>query len=521
MFWHIFKKDLRLLWIAAAAVAAIQLIIVLLRIWLGLFQEPAQLSLIAAWLGLVWMVGVMVLCVSLMHQDAVPGDRQDWLVRPIARGQLILSKLLFVALVVQTPILMLNLGEGLCNGFAFMASLTAALSHNVSILCLLSLPALIIGVVTRTLTEAFLFIVAGVIAGAVIFMLGIVMLMGLRNSLGGTGLQWLLGASWELIGLVGAALVITIQFFKRKTTLARCLIGVGATAILLMMFLPWPAAFAIQQQLSKEPGAGATITLTFNPQLGPFVRPPGSALATGSSIYLPLHVTGVPPDAILLMDRAQIRVIDSNGKELFAGRTDLSIDGPGSIYDARLEVRRAANGPTEADAHQRIFLPAPVYATLRDQSVNISVDYSLTLYRASAKLVLPADNAQAIFGALGWCATRIDGDGDDVQVRCMNTIDRPKCFTAFLEFPPGGLRNPETHQCGPDYSPVVISLSPTTLSNFGGEVPFFDRSGLTHYPVDGTKLADARLVIDTYEARDHFTRKLDIPNVQLSRFVGN
>jgi hypothetical protein len=37
--------------------------------------------------------------------------------------------------------------------------------------------------------------------------------------------------------------------------------------------------------------------------------------------------------------------------------------------------------------------------------------------------------------------------------------------------------------------------------------------------VDGSKLADSRLVIKTYEPREHFMRHLNIPAIQLSRFA--
>jgi hypothetical protein len=519
MAWHIFRKDLRLLWGAALAVAAIQLVVAALRARSGLFQEPRQLYTLAIYLGLVWRAGVVILCVNLMHQDAVPGDRQDWLIRPIGRGQLILGKLLFVLFAVQAPILIVNLFEGLTNGFGFTASLAAAAARNVSILCFFSIPALAIGAATRTLTETFLIVVAGLIASAAIFFsLGI--LTGQPPPLAATGLTWLLPATWQLVAIVFGAFVVAIQFFQRKTILARCLIGAGFLVVNFAFFLPWPPAFAIQQLLSTEPGASAPIALTFNPQLGPFVPPPGAAPTPGQGWYLPLRVVGIPTDSIVLMDHAQIRITDIDGREIYAGTPNLSVDGKSSLQDARFEVRRAENGPSTQDSYQRIFVPASVYEKLRDQTVNVSIDYSLTLLHASAKLTLPTSSAPTQFGTLGRCATRIDSDGDEVQVSCMNLAPSPECFTAFLEHPSSGLRNPETHHCAPDYSPIHFSMSPTVPSRFAGEAPFFDRSGLTRYPVDGTKLADARVVIETYEARDHFTRKLDIPNVQLSRFAG-
>jgi hypothetical protein len=119
------------------------------------------------------------------------------------------------------------------------------------------------------------------------------------------------------------------------------------------------------------------------------------------------------------------------------------------------------------------------------------------------------------------CATRVDAEGDDVQLRCMDTRRAPSCFTAILEHSPSGLRSPETHLCHPDYTPFEANLWPDALSRFGGEIPFFDRCGLMRYPVDGTKLADASLMIEAYVPRAHFTRHLNISNIRLADFAGS
>jgi hypothetical protein len=51
-------------------------------------------------------------CIAAVVQlDAIPGVRQDWLVRPLERRNLLLAKLLFVVLAVLLPILATDLIE--------------------------------------------------------------------------------------------------------------------------------------------------------------------------------------------------------------------------------------------------------------------------------------------------------------------------------------------------------------------------------------------------------------------------
>jgi ABC-type Na+ transport system ATPase subunit NatA len=52
------------------------------------------------------------------------------------------------------------------------------------------------------------------------------------------------------------------------------------------------------------------------------------------------------------------------------------------------------------------------------------------------------------------------------------------------------------------------------------ELRFFDRQGHIHYQVDGSRVADSRLVIQTFVPSDHFTRHLDTPPVRLPELLG-
>jgi hypothetical protein len=407
----------------------------------------------------------------------------------------------------------------MADGFGFLASLSAAAEYNVAILCYLSLPALMIGAVTRNIMESFTVATVGLIGYMAVFLVGVVLLLGVKTSVGGTGVSWLIAATWYTLAVTGTAVVISLQFFRRKTTVVRGLIGAGGAAVILSAFLPWHTAFALQERLSREPSSAGAIALAFNPGLGLYRLPPGAAAAASAGLYLPLRVTGVPSAAVVLMDRANVRLADIDGRTLYQGRSNLSVDGIGSIEDARLVVSQSVRAAAAIDVYQRVFIPAAIYAKLRNRPVRMQIDYSLTLFRAEGTYSMPAAGGSARLNGLGWCATRIDGEGDDVQLRCLETRRAPYCFTAFLEHTPSGVRNPARHVCEPDYTFFRTNLWPDALSRLEGELPFFDRSGLAHYPVDGPKLARSRLVINTYEPRDHFTRQLNTPVIRLSDFT--
>ncbi|MGH8259210.1 MAG: hypothetical protein ACREUG_05920, partial [Steroidobacteraceae bacterium] len=341
-----------------------------------------------------------------------------------------------------------------------------------------------------------------------------------------------------------------LQYRVRGTALARGLIACGGAFVILSAFVPWHLAFAIQEKLAPEPLAARDIALALDPQAGPFRVPPGgvpprsnvgapradapapdagAGSPLGTTIYLPLRVTGIPASSGVLMDRAEIRVRDADGRTLYAGRTNLSVDGFGSIEDARFEARpgpanrgaleRRSAGSAAARVYERVFLPAAVLARVGSRPVDLDIDYSLTLFRPGATYSLPAVAGHLTMGGTGSCTTGIDGEGDDVWIRCIGAGAQPACFTAYLEYEPSGLRNPETHYCEPDYSPVHGALWLDALSRATGELPFFDRSGLTRYPIDGTKLGESRLVVETYAPRDHFTRHLSIRGVRLADFA--
>ena len=97
----------------------------------------------------LWLIAGMIWIVMLVHQDALPGNRQDWLTRPIRRTDVLVAKVMFAALVVQGSAIAGDLLQGLGSGFPLGQSLRAAMARAVIGFIAITIPALVIGVLTR------------------------------------------------------------------------------------------------------------------------------------------------------------------------------------------------------------------------------------------------------------------------------------------------------------------------------------------------------------------------------------
>ena len=109
MIWHIFRKDLQRLWPFVAALAALNLLVAVIQIALGVFtSEHSTLLRLADFLGLLSTILIFFAAVLVVQLDPIPDDRQDWLARPIRRRDLLAAKLLFMLLTVQAQDILTN-----------------------------------------------------------------------------------------------------------------------------------------------------------------------------------------------------------------------------------------------------------------------------------------------------------------------------------------------------------------------------------------------------------------------------
>lgn len=538
MIEHILRKDWKLLWPMVALVTLIQVC----RQWVtyhrGLFSDDATATALLGPLTLAWFAGIAALTVAVVQQDAVPGLDQDWLIRPVKRTELLLAKVLFVMFTVSLPMLLLDLVHAVAVGFPLNATFVLAAYKELYVIVCFVIPVMALAASTAGMTE--LIVLGGALVAVFATALSVYGLLVGANSCPtcDTGVAWLQHVLQHIGILFGALLILWLQYYRRATRVSRTLAVTGALVIVFAQ-LPWETAFAMQRLLSAAPGAGAGIDLSFEAQLPPAgTRPTGAvggpieggqatrALLHGSAgdavkylqgrrrsgnpavrIELPLRVSGLSADEVLLVDHSELDLTDEAGARVHRG-----------MNSEVLVLAGAAPGVADSggSTRQAVYIPTRVVEAIGPGTVRLQMQYSLTLMKVAARHTIAAQNGELQAVDMGRCATRLAQDGLSIRMHCMHTGSAPFCLSATL-YGPGESHNPEVLSCDPDFRPYLPSLTDlVAISSL--DVPIRDQSGLVHYPVDPSELERSYLLIKIYAVRDHFTRLAVIPRTRLAEW---
>jgi hypothetical protein len=501
MIWHIFKKDLRLHWLFAAGVAALGWIgplVVYRADHAGALSNQQQAWSLMQLLIVGQLLASGILAATIVQSDALPGVRQDWLIRPIERRDLLLAKLLFVATLISGPVFIGDFVESLANSFSTGDALAASLLRGVCLLAAFYLPVLAFASITRNLTEN---IVAVVIAVAICAGLDTLINMMLPlhwQRMGSSGIDWIVWFTFFLLAAAGAGTILALQYFRRRVVAARWLTAAFGLLGVMVASPPWQMAFAVQQRLSPHPGTASPVNLEFQPSLGRYREPSHNSGAgfryirreEGATVYLPIHISGLGADSVLRTDLLQATV---NGVHLTPVIPPVVRDGA-------------------SVTHALVFVPAPVYSQLRDQPVRLELNYSLTLLRLAESHAVPSLHDWQDVPGFGRCETILNKAGTAVDLHCLMNSSTPPCATFFLEHTPTGRRTPATVFCGGQYTPFYPLFEPDPWRRAEIGVPF-------NAFVIAAEAGESRVVMRFYGAMDHFTRHLEIPDVRLSDWV--
>ncbi|HXC56119.1 MAG TPA: hypothetical protein VNU97_12550 [Rhizomicrobium sp.] len=515
MAWHIFRKDLRLLWPYVAGIAVLRFIRAGVTIRLGIFAEPHALAMLPTYLGLACMLASALLIVLAVHQDKVVGTQQDWLARPIKRRDLLLGKLLFVALAIEGPVFVASLCIALNHDLPLVAALGAALVGAFWGL-VFSLPILAVAALTGTLLEA----IVGLFALALCSYLP-QLLMSLSENWVFNSLTtlWVTSGLKNLVLLGGSAVILPLQYFSRRT--ARLRAAALATSVLYVAVaqLPWATAFALAARALPDPAYADRVTIAFDPSLGQFRSPGDKPGRAEPYFFLPLRIAGLPRDAMLDTVRSRLTLLDADGRQVYQGPPkydffqETNRDG-----GFGLRLRPAAADGGTARLHQVFDMPPTLYARLRLQQLRVRIDYAFTLLRPDRTTVIAATGAARIVDGVGPCASRRSPlYNNEIEVWCFGNAPAPNCFVTFVRDRRSGRRDPDADQCFPGFEPRF--LQQPDLDSPGRQLVVYgyheyDDTGA--HPLRIEDAADHDLVLTAYVPQAYFTRRVTTPPIRLA-----
>jgi hypothetical protein len=231
LIWHIVKKDWKLLWPMVALSIAIQFGLEWAIFSAGLFGEDPAAAVLLRPLMLAWFVAIAAPAIAVVHQDSIPGVDQDWLIRPLRRTHLLLAKLAFAALTIIAPMFLANMLDALATGFPLLLSLKALLLKELFVFTCFVVPLMALAATARNTAELVVLGAALMVVFAVALSLSALLFGSDWCPTCNSGMSWLQHVVQHVGILIGAGVILYLQYYRRRSDVARAVAILGAIAL--------------------------------------------------------------------------------------------------------------------------------------------------------------------------------------------------------------------------------------------------------------------------------------------------
>lgn len=486
---HIFKKDVRHLWLEIAisitAASAFAFTGARRALWLvdPVTNRTVAWTMVLILLPLTWWT----LIARVIHDEALPGDRQFWVTRPYSWKSLLGAKALFILAFINLPMLFADVVILRAYGLHPLGSeLPGLLWSQVLLAIVFILPITAIS----ALTAGFVQLIFAVLTPCVIVL--VVAIVAPEVVLGGFwgGTDWVRSYWLFLVISVAAPAILVWQYSTRRTAAARVLaVAAAILAVLGMTLIPWSAAFKIQSWLSKQKMEQPLARVDFDSRNKWLTR----AVIEGDRVRveLPLNVTALPTDMIAKPEgfSAQLQARD------------------GTIWHAdQVPLMYASNMGQEFSL--QVTVDGAFYRKVKDEPMTVRGSLYLTVFGNRRTALVPFGDHSVPVPHVGVCAA-----SEGVNRRPYFLI----CSSAF-RFPPALVSYSFTQSAKEAAQDARTSTEPRLISYS----PFPAEPGISPISQDFT-FSTAHVLfsegrVNTLQALAHIRRNFEIHNLRLSDF---
>ncbi len=467
---HILRKDARYL---RGEIVLVLALIVLLA------YTAAPAAEILALLAMNYLIA------RVIHAEAIPGYNQFWITRPYRWQSLFGSKILFVLLFMELPLVAAQIYALVTRDFPLASSLPGLLWSQalyitcffLPVACLASLTSGFIPfLVTEFIVTAEVLIAEGVVYGHFSWNQ---FLPGAKP--GPEAMDWVRDFIVMTIVVAFAAAVLYSQYRTRDSAKGRktAVLGVAVAAV-IFFFLPWPVMMSLQGALSRESFDAnplkvdlASVKYAAFPGIGPRkgVPPP-------ERICLPLRLNGVPANREVGFDSLSVTLAARDGRSWNSGIVaPIPVENEEAIVDASLPVDPAFLLVERAHA---LTVRTRIYATL------FGDPHSATIPLESGQPVNAVDGLRCSVGMFNQlsCSSIFRWPGKRVYVSTRDGVGSYVRTFSYSPFPAELGFNPvETHS----FSSGLASKEAVVTT----------KGALSHFHMDATLEG---VVLDDYTA---------------------
>ncbi|MCP5114418.1 MAG: hypothetical protein GY953_26610, partial [bacterium] len=176
--------------------------------------------------------------------------------------------------------------------------------------------------------------------------------------------EWFRSSFVDLVVFPAAAVVVLLQFTRRRTAISRIVAASGfLVAVLLYMFVPWEAAFAVQSSLSKQEVGDDIVRFSLARNAAMPAKSQAEREQPTRSIGLPLLVTGLP-----------------EGHGAIAERIALTIRTAGGVSQRFTRDERSLAIGRDGQYWRYVPIDEPLHESVIDSAVSAEVSIFVTLY---------------------------------------------------------------------------------------------------------------------------------------------
>jgi hypothetical protein len=445
--------------------------------------------------GLPTLLAWWYLIAAVIHEEALPGNRQYWLTRPFSRRDLLAAKAIFILVFICLPDFCTEVAVLLLRGKSPLGYLPDILVSQLFGLAKVILPAAALASITGGLVE-FAWIGLAALAGPYLILMAPAERFLPQSEIDWGGLDWFRATAVAALLLAASAAILLLQYGRRQSWLSR---GILVATVLVGTFLAWMpgwhTAFELQSRLTGQPFGDTVARIAFDPARDRRTRPTpewawGRQVPYGISI--PVRVTGIPQGMALYSERATVTV-DAPARARWSSGWDSlnALCSPLGRVLPLMEEERLLPGDGEYWLY--VNLDGSFYNRIGSGPTHLHARMALTLLsREQISPLTPREGEQAVSND-GFCW--ITSLGRQPWMACSWPVRMPARFDFRL-------RSGETNLPPTRGEISVGSYGPYPTS--GGLWQGSYEADILRLPLDGIDLVARQAVA-------HFERELDIP----------
>jgi non-heme chloroperoxidase len=447
----------------------------------------------------VLMLAAAMMIFGVFQLDAPVSLVDDWLCRPVPKGELLAAKLVLVFAVIYLSRIVATVVADLILHRSLAESVLDALLLQDRVLWLVLPILLLTAIVTHTFIQGFGVLIAIFVCMFVIPTPVVHAPDPLRAAIGDelstSGMDWLATTPAKVAGIVLVAVGYWLAYWRRRILQAR--LALALTVLLTVFFvvfpmwvLPWRPVFAMQTSLASPDvsvntdgiylrntrtcfpatrfgNVGTDAAFTTARQSNGLqqwsyedLRDPGADAAT--------FLTNVEPRGVPLDWRVKLNYVQA----------DYHAGGTTPLYSLRPASYNTDTSGSSSLSHAWA-LPDSAVQRLKGEDVSLRLHYSLTLLKPE-HFSFPVDGKRHQLPGLGYCsAVR---ENNSIEVECFSATNKPAQLSAELtEIPAtrvyGGLDLAPTWVQWPFGKHVRLKIGSPRLANHGITVTSWKAAG--------------------------------------------